>query len=139
MITFRQYMENSDSSGNTDDAAVVDKIKKLNLRGWGGHCGNAAIEINNKVFGGKGKYIVAVNKFLWEQYDEPVGHVVVKFNEKLWDTNGLTDMDHLESWGMVDENDSNYTDLDGWTIEAAYEVEVLEMSEDQVKLLFNKC
>lgn len=38
---------------------ISQRIKNLKLNGFGGECGFAAIQINNKVFGGKGKLVGA--------------------------------------------------------------------------------
>ena len=122
---------------NSDTKEITRKIKALKIKGWGGLCGQAAIQINHNVFNGKGKYLVAVNEFLWDFENKLVGHVVVKYNNKLWDVDGLTTMDKLESWGMVDEQE--YSDIFGWTTEDAYKVKIMEMTEDQIKKWFNIC
>jgi hypothetical protein len=129
-MNFKIWLENKNSK-NTNE--IISKIKALKLNGWGGRCGQAAIELNHKIFNGKGKYIVAVNKFLWDFESEFIGHVAIKYNNQLWDADGLTNMEKLESWGMVDEHDPDYTGKFGWTTESAYEVEIMEMTEDQIK------
>ena len=137
MKTFEKFLEYKDNlfieakEMTTDE--VVRKIKSLNLPHGGGYCGNTAIEINHKVFGGKGKYIGAANEFLFDFENEFVGHVAVKYNNQLWDTDGLISMDHLESWGQVDPTDSNYTGYFGWTEQDAYKVKIMEMTEDQIR------
>ena len=121
----------------TDD--IVRKIKSLNLRHGGGYCGETAIEINQKVFGGKGKYIGAANKFLFDHEDIFVGHVAVEYNNQIWDADGLIDLERLESWGMVDPEDSDYADYLGWTEEDAYEVKIMKLTEDQIRKYLPDC
>jgi len=118
---------------------IVQKIKDLKLYGFGGFCADAAIQINHKIFNGEGEYIVAVNKFLFEKEDRIVGHVAVRYNEKLWDAEGLTTEEKLESWGMVDENDPDYNEHPQWNADAAYEAELLEMDEDELMRYFDIC
>jgi len=113
-----------DTSSNND---ISEKIQSLDLEGFGGFCGDAAIKINNKVFDGKGRYVIAANKFIWEKHHSVVGHVAVEHSGVYWDSDAEPkDREDIESWGMVDPEDPDYMDLDGWTEEAAYEVEWLE-------------
>jgi len=120
-----------DTSSNND---ISEKIQSLDLEGFGGFCGDAAIKINNKVFDGKGRYVIAANKFIWEKHHSVVGHVAVEHNGVYWDSDAEPkDREDIESWGMVDPEDPDYMDLDGWTEEAAYEVEWLEdLTKEQV-------
>lgn len=57
-----------DSSMSHD--VISEKIRSLKLYGFGGFCGDAAIQINKKVFNNEGQYVVAANKFLWENINE---------------------------------------------------------------------
>lgn len=118
---------------------ISQKIKDLKLYGFGGFCADAAIQINHKIFNGDGEYIVAANKFLFEKENRIVGHVAVRYNDKLWDVEGETTEDKLESWGMVDENDPDYSEHPEWTTDAAYEAELLEMDEDELTRYFDIC
>ena len=112
--------------GMSDDD-ISEKIQSLGLEGFGGYCGDAAIKINNKVFGGKGRYVIAANKFIWEKHKSVVGHAAVEYNDVYWDTDAEPkEKEDIESWGMVDPEDPDYLELEGWNEEAAYEVEWLE-------------
>ena len=121
-----------DSSMSDDD--ISEKIHSLDIRGFGGYCGDAAIRINKEVFGGSGKYVIAANKFIWDNHHSIVGHVAVEHDGVYWDSDAEPkDREDIESWGMVDPEDPDYTDLSGWTEEAAYEVEWLDgLSEQEV-------
>ena len=118
---------------------IMQKIKDLKLYGFGGFCADAAIEINNKVFNGNGEYVASANKFWFEKENRILGHVVVKYNDTYWDSEGQTTLDKVESWGMVDEEDPEYSDHPEWKPKDAYEVELLELTEDEVMKYFNIC
>ena len=127
---------NKEVSGKEE---IVKKIKDLKLYGFGGFCADAALQINNKVFNGEGEYVAAANKFWWEKENRIIGHVVVKYNNSYWDAEGETTLEKVESWGMLDEEDPEYSDHPDWTPEDAYEVELLELSEDEVMKYFDIC
>ena len=122
---------------NVNAAGIEKKIKDLKLNGFGGDCPWAAIEINKKIFDGEGEYIVAANKFWFNKHNRVIGHVAVKYLDRYWDSDGETTLDHLESWGMLDEHDSDYNEDTDWTPEDAYEVELLEMNEDELREIFD--
>ena len=113
------------------------QIKALKLNGFGGDCAAAAIEINNRLFDGEGEYIVAANKFWFNKHNRVLGHVAVKFLDRYWDASGETTLDHLEAWGMLDEQDPDYSDDPEWTPEDAYEVELFGMNEDELREIFD--
>jgi hypothetical protein len=118
---------------------IAHQIKAMNLDGWGGKCFEAAVKINQAVFNGKGTYLAACNRFMHEIEDQFIGHVVVKFGDDLWDTDGLTEMDRLESWGMLDPHDSEYSGILGWTEESAYEVKIMELTENEMRRYLDVC
>lgn len=122
---------------NIDMAGIGKQIKALKLNGFGGDCPAAAIEINDRLFDGEGEYIVAANKFWFNKHHRVIGHVAVKFLDRYWDASGETTLDHLESWGMLDEQDPDYSDDPEWTPEDAYEVELLGMNEDELREIFD--
>lgn len=116
------------------DDDISEKIRSLKIYGFGGFCGDAAVHINKQVFNNKGTYVIAANKFLWETAQRVVGHVAVEYNGVYWDSDAEPkEQEDIESWGMVDPEDPEYMDLDGWTEEAAYEVEWMDdLSEQEV-------
>lgn len=116
---------------------IAEKIKLLKLFGFAGFCGNAAIQINQKIFNNQGKYVAAVNKFLWRNHNRAVGHVAVEYNGNFWDSDARPKkQEEIESWGMLDPEDSDYSEYEGWTEKTAYEVDWLEdLTEEEVKNL----
>lgn len=116
---------------------IERRIKDLKLNGFGGDCPWAAIEINKKIFDSEGEYIVAANKFWFNKHHRVIGHVAVKYLDRYWDASGETTLDHLESWGMLDEQDPDYSNDPEWTPEDAYEVELLEMNEEELREIFD--
>lgn len=117
--------------------SIEHQIKALKLNGFGGDCPAAALEINNRLFDGEGEYIVAANKFWFNKHNRVIGHVAVKFLDRYWDASGETTLDHLEAWGMLDEQDPDYSDDPEWTPEDAYEVELLGVNEDELREIFD--
>ena len=95
-------------------ALTVDRadeiIRAANLDGFGGQCGRVAIAINNVVFGGKGRYVIATNPHISEHKKRMfMGHVVVEWKKRLFDATGnIDDEDTVEAWGMVDHTDPDY-------------------------------
>lgn len=85
-------------------------LKKANLRGFGGDCGRVAIAINRVLFGGKGKYVVVTNPAFNKAFKTFfMGHVVVEWNGRLFDSSGLIeDEDTIETFGVIDEDDPDY-------------------------------
>lgn len=113
---------------------ISNKIRALKLQGFGGMCGKAAVEINEKVFLGKGRYVAAVNKFLWNACDMVIGHFAVEYDGTFWDADAEPKEGiDIESWGMVDPEDPDFKDIRGWNDEAAEEVEwLLELTKEEV-------
>jgi Uncharacterized low-complexity proteins len=113
------------------------KIKALKLSGFGGLCGVAAVEINNKVFKGKGTLVAALNKWWWKNFKRAIGHAAVKYRGKYYDAEGLKDLEDIESWGMLDPGDPDYEGSEeniaewlGVDPDSAAEFEIPPMTED---------
>lgn len=88
-------------------------IRAAELEGFGGRCGRVAIAINRVVFGDKGRYVVATNPHINKHRDRLfIGHVVVEWKRRLFDATGIVNDEHgVESWGMVDHTDPDYSYL----------------------------
>jgi len=82
----------------------VDKIKALGLWGYGGACGAAAIEINRRVFGGRGTYVAGLNEF-WLERGRAIGHVAVLHGGRYYDSGGRISKSDLLDHGMLDPED----------------------------------
>lgn len=87
--------------------AFTSKILSLDLAGWGGACGAAALLINDKVFGGKGKLVAGVNEYLLDQ-GHALGHVAVLFRGHYFDSDGEISEEDLLGWGMVDAEEQGF-------------------------------
>jgi hypothetical protein len=109
---------------------IQKEIKKLKIHGFGGNCGNAAMIYNEKIFGGKAKYVIAANKFIFEKFNSVVGHVALEYNGDYWDSDGIPkEREDIESWGMLDEADfSNY--IEDYSEQSGQDYNDFEYSED---------
>lgn len=116
---------------------TVNKIRSLKLHGFAGDCGWAAIQINRKVFDGKGVYVAALNNF-WLERDRWVGHVAVHFGDRFWDTSGTIREEDFIEWGMLDPEDPDY-DVPGWDEDAAYSADIFEVTEEEIRQKFDIC
>lgn len=100
-----------------------------------GYCYPWAVAIH-RVFGGQ--ILVAVNERIFEVSDgeRMIGHAAVKIGRDLFDGEGLTDRERLESWGSLDPEDAEYAEMAGMSLRAwdsvAHRVAVYEMSESEV-------
>ena len=101
-------------------AVIARRIAALGLNGFGGACLDAALAINAKVFGGKGKIVGVANSF-WLERGRFLGHVAVLYRGRYWDVDARPDgpypdgkdWEDIESWGMLDPHDSEYYAF-GW-------------------------
>lgn len=108
---------NSQSTIRWDDAkdqlseSVSDQIQAAGMRGFGGNCFQAAIDINNQFFNGEGEYVLAYNKAFMD-HGVLYGHAAVLHDGVYWDADGKPkEVYDIESWGMLDEDDPDYIDL----------------------------
>ena len=101
--------------------------------GFGGTCGVKAIELNKKLFDGKGTYVAGLNDF-WLEEGRWVGHIAVKFKDKYYDASGEISEEDLRSWGMTDPEDPdyNFSSNSWWGEEDAYEASLHEVSESEI-------
>jgi hypothetical protein len=91
---------------------LMTAATKRGFSGFGGNCGQAAIAINTVVLGGRGSLIGAFNEFFCEKLNQHVGHIAVqvRVDGPYLDADGaFKDKDDIESWGMLDPNDNDYT------------------------------
>ena len=115
----------------TDDDRldILGRAADYGLRVGGGDCAEVAIAINRLLFGGKGRYVAAVNSFLWSS-GTLVGHVGVQDEHGvIWDADGTYDdedaREEFRAWGMLDWEDPDY----GLPNEdAGYEAEIVDLS-----------
>lgn len=118
------------------DFDQVDKIlKRAELEGFGGMCAEAAIAMNEVIFEGRGRLVAAVNEKLWKE-GEFVGHVAVEWEGSYWDAEGEKTWEDIESWGMVDESDPEYSFEN---LEEAYVVEKIYPSREELEEMFGGC
>lgn len=104
---------------------VSHRIRALKLNGFGGGCHDAAHAINRHVFGGRGRIVGAANTF-WLKRGRFLGHVAVEYGGKFWDADAQPkDYEDIESWGMLDPEDSDYH-APGWNDEHAEHVTRLD-------------
>jgi hypothetical protein len=80
------------------DAAIGESIRRLGLHGQDGDCGLAAIEINERVLGGRGIYVAALSAPLLEE-GRFVGHVAVYYRGLYWDAGGELSFGELLGYG----------------------------------------
>ena len=116
-----------------DDDQVFAILEEAELNGMHGACGAAAIAINRTIFNGTGAYLVAYNGPIYEKTGRFFGHVAVKApNGTLWDAEGETDQETIESWGMLAPDDPDYSEMygPGWDEEKAYTVVFREVDDD---------
>jgi hypothetical protein len=76
----------------------------------------AEIAINRVLLDGKGTYMVGHNKAMWEDRGHFLGHVAVSDGTAMWDAEGRTDHDRVESCGMLDPEDTDWAEAyrNGW-------------------------
>ena len=116
---------------------IADKIKKLNLSGFGGNCPEAAIIINKNVFKNKGKIVGVFNRAMLDYGQHPLGHVAVLYNDNYWDADAKPKtLDEIESWGMLDPTDVEYEELADdygfdWTDDTANGIIIIQFRNDQ--------
>ena len=116
---------------------IPDKIRSLNLNGFGGDCPEAAVLINNNVFKNKGKIVGVFNRAMLEYGQHPLGHVAVLYNGDYWDADAKPKtFDEIESWGMLDPTDIDYENLADdygfdWNDDTASEVITIQFNNDQ--------
>ena len=88
-------------SRNEIEDAIGENIRRLGLHGEDGLCGLAAIEINERIFGGNGSYIAALSK-PWLAEGLFVGHVAVYRGGRYWDARGALSLEELLGYGGED-------------------------------------
>lgn len=88
-------------------------IRAAQLDGFGGRCGRVAIAINHVVFDNKGRYVIATNPAISKHRGRLfMGHVAVEWKGRLFDATGIIDdEDTVESWGMIDHTDPDFSYL----------------------------
>ena len=121
---------------------VLQRAREAGFSGFGGNCFQAAMAINQVLFGGAGRYVGAFNR-LFHQHGEFVGHLAVEFDGAYWDADGIPkEFEDIESWGMLDPEDSDRREAaedlgEEWDDDAAEEVETVRfVDEAEVAMIF---
>jgi len=101
------------SKKRQDIIAAIKRISgKFHLNS--GNCGVFAVALN-KIFGGKGKYIAVV-----EEYEpEYISHVALKYNNTLFDGNGVTTLKDMKSYGFNEKHPKqhiSFMEVDEYTV-----------------------
>ncbi len=116
---------------------IGQTICAARLEGFGGRCYAAAVVLNAEVFAGKGTLVGAFNRAFQESGGHYFGHVAVLFHGVYWDADGRPKpWDEIESWGMLDAQDSEYKTLaeeTGFTWDEAVAGEIIRI-EDAARL-----
>jgi len=86
--------------------AALAEAKRQGLRMGGGDCGYSAVAINRELFKGQGTYVAAYNTALMAKTGDFAGHLVVRFEDQLWDAEGTHAAEDIEAWGMLDPEDT---------------------------------
>jgi hypothetical protein len=86
------------TTSSVDVEAIEKLIASLGLYGFDGDCGLAAIEINERVFGGEGQYVAGLNS-RWLAAGRFVGHVAVLWGDHYWDALGALHENELLGYG----------------------------------------
>lgn len=117
-------------------AAIVAEAKTLGLKGFGGECFAAAVALNRVIFDGKGSPIAALNGPLYEEAGHAVGHAAVSYRDACWDADGRPKgEEEIESWGMLDPEDSDYATIAldnsiAWDEEACHDAGIWEFETE---------
>lgn len=136
-LNIAPFVESGDES-EIDPDHVQAVLNRAGLYGFGGECAEAAIAINDVLFNEEGVLVAAVNKWIFENEGRAVGHVAVQWGDGYWDAEGKKDWEEIESWGMVDELDSDF-DLGDNPEENAYSVEKITLSREEALQMFGGC
>ncbi len=109
------------------DAKIAVFTKAYAHSGFGGDCGNFAIELN-KYLGDIGEYMAGINTYLWELGEEYLGHVALKVEGRLFDANGEIDYETLKYYGKIEGGDGT-DELFNMSEEDCDGAEVINLSE----------
>ena len=90
--------------GRVDVTKLNAEILALNLNGFDGDCGLAAIEINQRVFESRARYVAALNE-LWLSQGRFIGHVALYWGGYFWDARGVISRRELEHLGALNPED----------------------------------
>lgn len=127
-------------------SAIITKANSYGMDGWGGACGVTALAMQQVLFSGQGEIVGGFNCAFAEK-DEAIGHVVVRVPDEIegylnFDATGNPVPDeNIDSWGMLDFQDSMWDDRARergieWNEEAAMEAALYVMTpEDVTKML----
>ena len=98
------------------DNDILNKIENFTdsfnkkFHGFGGNCGAFSIALNEFI-GEVGEYHIVTNKHLWDNNHVFIGHVVLKVENSLFDADGETEWERIETWGVIEYSDSDNEDL----------------------------
>ena len=121
--------------------SVMALARAEGIRGMSGECGELAVAMKRVLFAGEAQIIAGLNT-AFEKHGHLIGHFAVRIDDEEYGCLNLDERgipvadDNIESWGMLDENDSEVAhqaqDL-GFTLtqENAYEACLLEFDDDE--------
>lgn len=126
-----------------EPSAVEEAIKKAKapVSRMGGGCFAWAIAIH-RVLLPEGSLVVGLNTAIFEDDRNIVGHAAVVLGDpdspdaQWFDSEGRTDRDRVESWGMLDESEDTWDQygrpcsLERWKT-AAYEAEIVVFDSEE--------
>jgi hypothetical protein len=72
-----------------------------NVDGFGGNCFAVAIALQKHVFPGA-RFVLAINKYLWDTQKRVLGHCSVLRDGRYYDQESEKKWVNIESWGMLD-------------------------------------
>lgn len=119
--------------------------KKNGFTGFGGHCGQAAIAMNQVLFGHTQQYVGVFNKAL-AVHGYSIGHIALNLETEVGtvvlDVDGIKSLEDIEHWGMLDATDQSIVDLFEQfdltiTNEACDETESCSLSEGYILYNFD--
>jgi hypothetical protein len=122
---------------------ALERAKDAGFYGFGGLCAQAAVAINRSLLAGEGQIVGAFNA-AFHAKGRAIGHVAVQVRDGYWDSDARKkSADEILSWGMLDPDDPDYStaaeDLGiAWTDEAAEDVVLVALSEDEALALFGR-
>lgn len=87
-----------------------------NLSGFSGDCFAAAYAINKCLLNGQANIIGCVNKAIFQNIGEHIGHIALHcFSDEqgmcFLDIEGFKEPDNIESWAMLDSDDIDYQNI----------------------------
>ncbi len=139
----QKKLDEINSSRKKLKASMIDPskvIERADLGDYamGGGCFSSAVALKNTLFP-QGTIKVSVNDYLYRVNGDFVGHCFVENSGRFYDAEGEKAFEDMESWGMLDPEDSDYIERAGvspekWE-EVCGEVKTFVPSPEELKSL----